>query len=315
MRNTPSICAIRSAAWSENRGQLTEPLILGNAALRCSIAEMTGCYQSISVNEERIMRERPTFAWPLWLVCIALLVPPVVAQPAWSSMGLINASSLPYDLGNSLTAMGSQMQSTGAAQAVFVGVVTDSSGTRTARITVQAPCYVSYQESASRALSFDCNRLKSASGTISAADDPILESLMANLPDTVFLQVAGGGSIRRLPVTFRNDDGTNPNYAGPWWNMYVFNPIPRAALVADGPFQQQLFLAVDSATRLPAEVRVIENERTPTQKVIQTKYSGWFQQAGQWFPGKIVRLEGGLQVLSFQVQQAAVGGATATSAF
>ena len=51
------------------------------------------------------------------------------------------------------------------------------------------------------------------------------------------------------------------------------------------------------------------------QQVTQTKFNNWFQQAGQWYPGEIVRLENGHQVLKLTVQQAAIGTQLAAATF
>jgi hypothetical protein len=228
---------------------------------------------------------------------------------------LISPQNLIPPLASSLQAMGARMETADKAQITLVGTVTDSVGSRPAQITVQAPGYWAYRENSSRAVTFDGTNFSTKSGPLAPADNAVAESLLAHLPDGVFLQVAFGGSLRRIGSHFRTDDGKSKTYSGPYWTVFAFSPAKRQALAAGSALQQPIFVAIDEQTGLISDVRVVVRTSATLLKVTQTQFSNWIQQGNQKFPGKIVRLENGTQTLSFQTQQASVGPALGLSAF
>jgi hypothetical protein len=127
--------------------------------------------------------------------------------------------------------------------------------------------------------------------------------------------MAGGGAFRRLGSHYRTDNGRTPNYSGPYWTVFAFSPADRPGLQRGQALQEEMFVAFDEQTWLIAEVQTAKL-RGPNQKTtIQTGFGDWFQQGGQWYPGRITRLEDGKQVLQFRTQQAAAGPGAPASAF
>jgi hypothetical protein len=253
------------------------------------------------------------------LTGVALLcsTTPVVAQQSTLKGGgsLIDPTQLPPAMVGVLGALGGRMLTTDKAQIALAGTITDSGGTRSAQILVQAPGYLSYRETQGRAITFDGAQFKTKSGAPSADDERIMESLLAHFPDTVLLQFAAGGGWRRVGSHFRTDDGKATNYKGPYWTIYAFSPSDRPGLVRGQALQQEIFVAIDDQTGRISEVRTAVNTGPKQVTVTQTQFSNWVQQGGQWYPGKIVRLENGKEVLSFQTQQAGVGVSSAAAAF
>ena len=257
---------------------------------------------------------------------------PISTAPVQASGWLLNQQALiqpgilPAHLERALTLSGSRMMTSDKALLAYGGAITDAQGTRSAQVTIQAPGYLMYKETQGHTVVFDGASLKStpaASGAIltagastpfSSADEAIAESLLAHFPDMVCLQVATGGGYRKIATHVRTDNGKTPGYTGPYWTVLAFQPKSRAGLVSGAALQQNLFVAVDEQTGFVAEVRTVVNS-AGKQEVTQTQFSNWTQQAGQSYPGKIVRLENGKQTLSFQVQSASVGAAGPTASF
>ena len=253
-------------------------------------------------------------ALTIWMALSALVAgaqtsATVAAQTGWLGSGnLIGPNDLTQDFAAALQKQGGRMASLGVANVTVTGTVTDANGSRLAKITVQAPGYLRYEEpGTSRVLTFDGSTFSSKSGRIAAGDTPTVESLMAGFPDMIFLQLARKGLLRRVGSGFRTDNGKNPNYAGPWWTVSAFSPAVWQGLSKGQPLQKDMLIAIDESSWMLSEVRVTENPGAANQEVTQTQYSGWFQQSGQWFPGKIARLESGREVLRFEAQQASVG--------
>jgi hypothetical protein len=260
--------------------------------------------------------------WPF--VCLVQLavvfsgfLAPVYAQPGWVKHGdLIAPGDLPAVFAASLQRMGGRLTSADKATTVISGTLTDTSGTVPAQIIVQAPGYLRFQEnSGSRVFTYNGNRWQAKNGKGGQEDQRVEESLLAHSPDSVFLQLANGGAFRRIGSRFRTDDGTTPNYSGPYWTLYAFTPTGRQGLSWGEALQQGYFVAIDEKTRLLSEVRVVLQSPGTTAQVTQTKFNNWIQQAGQWYPGEIIRVENARQVLKFTVQQGVTGAQLATSTF
>lgn len=228
---------------------------------------------------------------------------------------LILPGDLPRPLATAVEQSGNRMMSADKALITLTGTVTDSHGSRAAQISIQAPGYLVYREGQSRAVAFNDSGVQSSAGAATPDDDAVMESMLAHFPDTVCLQVATGGSLRRIGSHFRADNSRGGTYTGPYWTLLAFSPSKRQGLAAGKALQQELFIAIDEKTGFIAEVKTAVNSSPTQRKVNQTQFSNWIQQGDQWFPGKITRLENGIQVLSFQMQQAAVGVAGPTTAF
>ena len=241
---------------------------------------------------------------------------PTQTAPASIATGssLIGPVDLPPSMGAALQAMGGRLTSASTAQVTLSGTVTDSSGARSAQITIQAPGYLRYQDASGVTVAFNGASIQAASGAPTAAQQGVFESLLANFPDSIFLQIANGGGLRRLGSHFRTDDGKTPGYSGPYWTVYSFAPRTRTGLTAGQALQESLFMAFDEKTGLMSDVRTVTKSGAQ-QTVIQTQFANWFQQSGEWFPGNIVRLVNGQQTLSFHIQTAGVGTALPTTSF
>jgi hypothetical protein len=237
------------------------------------------------------------------------------STPPTAASGLITPGSLPPELAMLNQRMGGRMTAPANAQLSLVGTTTDSKGARTGTITIQAPGLFSYRETGGYAATFNGSSLSTNSGAMTSADEPIMESLLGNFPDSVMLQALNGAAIRTVGRHFRTDSGNTSGYTGPYWTLIAFAPTPRKGLSWGQPLQQEVFLAIDESTGMLAEVRrVVQVGNNPPQ-VTQTQFLQWTQQGSQWFPSQIVRLEAGKQTLSFAVQSASVGAAMAATAF
>lgn len=246
-----------------------------------------------------------------------LLIVPAAGQPGLLQSGasLIQPLDVPPSLGPFFQVMGSRMTSSDTAQVTLAGTTSDANSSRSAQIVIQAPGYLSYREGPAKALTFNGTQFKSNSGAVADKDQSVLESLMSYVPDALYLQIASGGTLRRIGGHFAPGPAAKGN-SGPHWTVYAFSPKPRAGLAQGKALQQNLFICIDETTGLISEVRsVVSSPGNVAPRVIQTQFTGWNQQNKQWFPGQITRLENGLQTLSFTIQQASTGPAIAAASF
>jgi hypothetical protein len=228
----------------------------------------------------------------------------------------IGETDLPHELFAALQLLGGRLTSAGQSNLTIGGTVTDSSGSRPAQIVLQAPGYLRYQENDgnNRVLTFDGTQFQAKNSRSAVDDERIEESFFSHFPDMLFLQMAGGGAVRRVGRNFRTDDGKTPNYTGPFLTIYQYTPGSRPGLTAGKALQQSFFVSFDQSTALPSEVRVVSGSGA-AKSVTVTRLSNWFQQAGQWFPGQVVRLENGTQVLKGDFQQGAVSSPAPPAVF
>jgi hypothetical protein len=226
----------------------------------------------------------------------------------------IGPADLPPDVAAVLVKAGSRLMDASRAQVSVAGTVTDAQGRRTAQITIQAPGYLAYREGQSRALTFDGREFARRSSAAEGDDERIMQSLLAHVPDALFLQFAAGGSWRRIGSHFRGDASAGDDGAR-FWTVWAFSPKPRPRLNRGQALQQDLYVAFDEETWTIAEVRSISSDLSGKSTVTQTRFSGWLQQNGQWFPQRIVRLEDGREVLDFQTAQVSVGAALPVASF
>jgi hypothetical protein len=246
-------------------------------------------------------------------VCIVAAVA-ICVSPAQTLRDSMDFTRLSPVLAASFNMMGGRMTSAANAEVALTGVTTDANGTRSGQIVVQSSGLMSYRESQSYSLIFDGTKFTTKSGQSASGDEPIQESLLAHLPDAVFLQFAAGGGLRKIGAHFRTDDGKSPGYTGPYWTLLGFSPRPRAGMTPGTPLQAPLFVAIDEKTGLIAEIRTTTLSNG-VKRVVQTRFASWTQQGSQWFPSSIIRMENGKQTLSFTLQSATVRAASPRTAF
>lgn len=264
-----------------------------------------------------VIARRCMFAVLVAVALCAQSLTPAPQQPSWllNRSDFITEGDLPSHFASTLKQMGARMTGAGKGQVILDGTITDGRGSRSAQLVIQSPGYLAYREGLGRAVAFDGAGFQTKTGAPTADDDAISESLLAHFPDTICLQLAAGGSYRRIGTHFRVDGSKGGNYTGPYWTVYAFSPTKRPGLTAGKALQQELFIAIDERTGFISEVRIVVNSALRQQRVTQTQFENWTQHGDQWFPGKITRIEDGKQVLAFQVLQAGVAAAGPATLF
>ena len=144
--------------------------------------------------------------------------------------------------------------------------------------------------------------------SLSQTDANMLETLFDDSPQTFFYLIHHGAGHRYLGGRFRADDGAAKNYAGPWYDIYDVHSPARSQVGTPNRTKRYRF---DSTTQLLTSVEYFV---TPTQQVT-TEYSQWTTAKGQAFPGKIVRSERGIVVLTVNITQGAVGPSVSDGKF
>jgi hypothetical protein len=148
------------------------------------------------------------------------------------------------------------------------------------------------------------NDFASSNGVLKKNERDEAESLLFDFVDHFFASQMQGAATRFLGSRFRLDDSANPNYAGPFYELYQ---VTDRIAVEKEVREQQKFYYFNSDTLLLERVRYqIERDGEPVE--VEVLIGGWRKVNGQQIPGAITRTENGAPVLSLSITSAAVGG-------
>jgi hypothetical protein len=219
--------------------------------------------------------------------------------------GHISAPARPFFI-----ALGDRLWKPGKERVTLSGTYTDQNGTGQGRYIWQLPGLARFDRANqpnTPVIVDDQTGLVNAS-SISQSDADIMESLSDDCAESFFYGFSKRAALRFLGGRFRADDGSTPNYQGPWYDIYEsFEPSKAQP---GGAVRRKLYY-FDSTTGLLTKVQY-ETASTPK---VSTEFSNWQVQAGQAVPGKIVRQENGKPVFTFTVAAASVGPSAADGLF
>jgi hypothetical protein len=160
-----------------------------------------------------------------------------------------------------------------------------------------------------RSIGFDGNATWSgtgplaAVGSLAANDFELIETLLNDSAEHLFVGQAHHLPTRFYGPAFRFDDGKAKNYTGPYYDVFeVVDNVP-------GSKQTQVRIYCINARTYVLE-RVHQDTVRAGKKVrIETVLSGWQSFDTQQFPTSITRTQDGQQTLSLKVASATTGPA------
>ena len=196
----------------------------------------------------------------------------------------------------------------------MTGTYTDANGTQPIRVVWELPgrVRVDLTGSTSATLISAGAGVLTKGGTLAVANDDLLESLGDDRPETALFGGGGGkASWRFLGGRFRTDDGTTPNYTGPWFDVYQL--VYKVSLRSDQPERWKLFI-FDSISKLMAKAQYTI-QRGGQDVAVETDWSGWSGSGGYEMPGQIVRLENGTPVMTINITAGQVAATASDGLF
>jgi hypothetical protein len=180
------------------------------------------------------------------------------------------------------------------------------SGTLATNDRAPLPCQVILElpfrlriETSEGVVAFDGEKSSTTKGGLHADDQKLLESTLWDTADRFLYSQVEGVAMRLLGTRFRMDDGTDPKYEGPYYDVYqVEEPV---GLVKGGELKSKRFY-FNSSTRLLEKVRYQENGAG-----IEIQIGGWQKINNQNVPGFIRRIEDKEQKFVLSVMPTAIG--------
>jgi hypothetical protein len=229
-----------------------------------------------------------------------------LAQSNYLRPGAVPPNAIFY-----LHAIGNHLQTPGKERMTLTGTATDQRGTGAAVLVWQLPGSVSLTRLTSATpLIFTPGGGVSNGAALGQSDQDVLEDLSSGTQEAFLYSFVQNTGHRLLATHVRNDDGKTANYSGPYWDIYeTLGPAAAA-----GNAVRQKWFYFDETTGLLAKVRYLVR-RGGADLAVENQYSGWAAQAGQQYPGQIVRTENGTAVFTFRTTQAAFGQALNDSVF
>lgn len=154
-----------------------------------------------------------------------------------------------------------------------------------------------------RVVTFNGQAAASVGNALTSSEREFIETLIYDTAEHFFAGQAQGTAMRCLGQRFRTDDGTTPNYSGPYYDLYEVSDQIKTGTDAR---QQLKYFYFNSDTLLLERVRYqIVRNGTPVE--VETRISNWQQAEGQHTPRRIVRLENGQPVLALTITALAMG--------
>jgi len=244
---------------------------------------------------------------------LAILDSSLLAQALGTAAELetISASQLPASMQERFRRIGLRLQKTENARVAYAGILQDSRGARPVEIVIQNPGSVRIAEGGvvGRVTSFDGNRVISSAGALTSDQEKLLETLMADSPEAVFQQLAAGEAFRRI--------GGGHKVAGtgtgdvPAESVDVYQLFPRGRVTKAVPAATPRFLAFDSSSQVLKYV----SYRSAGGLAVTSFFENWKTTGGESHPGRIRRLENGVEVFRVEIQTLQVGTRLAAGQF
>ena len=154
--------------------------------------------------------------------------------------------------------------------------------------------------SESRTIVFDGQGVRTVGGSLTSAEEGLIESLVYDTAEHFFTAQSAGVPTRHLGNHFRTDDGATENYAGPFYNVFSVLDLVK---VTPETRSQSKFYCFNSETRLLEKVHY-QTLRNGASVEVETRIDGWRSIEGEQVPSRIIRKENTQQVFVLTITSA-----------
>jgi len=202
--------------------------------------------------------------------------------------------------------LGDRLEKPGKERLILIGALRRASKkneTRPARLILEFPDRLRLEEQDGVTV-YNNGDFTCSNGVPKKNEQDEVESLLFDFVDHFFAAQMQGAATRFLGSRFRLDDGANPHYMGPFYELYQV--ADRIAVKQEIREQPKLYFFNSDSLLLERVRYQIEGDGEPIK--VEVIISGWRKVDGQQIPGTIIRTEGGAPVLSLSITSAAVGG-------
>lgn len=241
---------------------------------------------------------------------LALAQPQV--PPGLARRSVLGQGDVPSFAAGALLKLNGRLVRAEKARLQLNGTLQDGGGNRPIQIEWQTSGELRIEEGGgnSGTLRFDGNTLRGSRGALTARDEALVESLAVDLPENLLVEMAGSAASRVIATTLKVAGATGPNdpeYAVIRLDLQpaVRRPITPASAKA---------ILVNMSTDLVHSVRY-NKELDGRERFVTTLFEAWTTVADDPFPGRIRRLENGVEVFRVTISQGSTGGRAEAARF
>jgi len=228
-------------------------------------------------------------------------------QNGGKDKGYVNRSRLSPKLIMHLNALGDRLEKPGKERLIITGELRSSSDPQPREIaaTLEFPdklrlgIQTGHQN---RLITFADRETQATQSPVTDDELDLIESLSYDSAEHFFTAQMQGNAMRFLGARFRLDDGSSPDYTGPYYDLYkIADQIDTSH--QERPAKLYYF---NSETLLLERVTYVIN-RNGSEISVETKLSDWRDEDGQKLARRIERLEDGKTVFVLNVRSAQFG--------
>ena len=226
--------------------------------------------------------------------------PPAVANP--TSEEYVRAGRLWPQLRWHLKVLGDRIEKPGKERMTITGTIKRAGDSQALpmSVTLEFPdrLRLTVQDGVQqRVVTFNGQAAAGVGNALTSREREFIETLVYDTAEHFLAGQTQGTAMRCLGQRFRADDGTTPNYTGPYYDLYEMSDQIKTAADAR---QQIKYFYFNSETLLLERVSYqIMRNGAPVE--VETRISNWQQAQGQQAPRRIVRLENGQPVLALTI--------------
>jgi hypothetical protein len=214
----------------------------------------------------------------------------------------VRRAQLSPRLALNLNALGNRLEKPGQERLTLMGTLrlSTTAETREVAATTEFPDRLRLVVGGpqNRVITFDGQQTKA----VAAVELDLIETLTYDSAEHFFAAQMQGNATRFLGARFRTDDGSTPDYAGPYFDVYKI----ADQIKASGEERAAKLYYFNSDTLLLERVAYVIN-RGSTEVSVETKLSDWRETYGQLVARRIERFENGKSVFVFTIRSAGFG--------
>jgi hypothetical protein len=224
----------------------------------------------------------------------------------------VRRASLWPQLQSNLKALGDRLEKPGKERLTLIGTLSLEGQTQPVLLVLEFPdrLRLELQRGAQRyVITFDGKRAAKTGGALDQFEEDLVETLVDDSAEHFFSGQGNGLATRFLGSRFRGDDGKQPNYTGPFYDIYQTHEQFKHGATTSEETKVYCF---DSRTLLLERVAY----RDPvSQAPVEIRIAGWREVQGQQAPTQIVRIQEGRPALTLIVSSASLGPALTDGIF
>lgn len=228
----------------------------------------------------------------------------VQPTPAFNALSYVNRARLWPQLRYVSEVLGDRLEKPGKERLILTANLRRASKkneNRPARLVLEFPDRLRLEEQDGVTI-YKNDDFTFSNGVLKKNEQDEVESLIFDSVDHFLASQMHGAATRFLGSRFRMDDGKNPQYAGPFYDLYqVTDRITIKKTVRE---QRKLYFFNSDSLLLERVRYQIERDSKPIK--VEVTISGWQKLNGQQIPNSITRAEDGAQVLALSITSAAV---------